>query len=124
MDGDHINNVEQVTLDETILKSIDIGENDYPTVIVTVSNTKLLTTHQPFSIVITGKFDWDEVDVDDSNWWDYEDKPQTQRYGATERNYWVPITVVVVLCCVCLLYILWKKFMVRRSEQGSSLLIH
>ena len=98
------------------MKSIPTGGEEELAVIVTVKKHMLLTTHQPFSIVITGDFEWEKVDVDDSRWRDYEDKPQTERYGTSKRGYWIVIAALAVFVCASFVICLVRRKSVRNQS--------
>lgn len=69
---------------------------------VTVKRQTLNTEYQPFSIVITGDFDYNKVEVADNTTSDYEDKPQSQRKSGLGTIMYY-LTFLLFLCCPCLM---------------------
>ena len=96
---DDINNLEQITLSTATLKDI-FPDSQQGTLTVTFSRFILQSQSQPFSVVITGDFEYEKVVVTDQTEMDYEDKPQTMR--PFELPQWAVLAAFIVLMAVVL----------------------
>lgn len=101
---DHYNNIEQTKIPAGTISNGTV-------LIVTISRYNLVKKLQvgiekmdkikPFSIVFTGDFKVDEIEVEDDTSKNYEDKPQSQRSSGV--NIWIVILVLVVIVIIIIL---------------------
>ena len=96
-DGDRYNNVEVTKLSENDLE--DLCGDEPATILVHVRRHLLSTKYQPVSIVITGDFRFDAVEVFDDTSLDYKDEPTSQSsdWKGTALQVFVYIGVAVLV---------------------------
>ena len=97
--------MEQIKIDEGVLSRGSV-------IIVTVSRYNLIkklqvwffgmTEIKPFSVVFTGSFNLDEVEVTDDQSNDEKDEPQSQRSGGV--SIWKVIVILAVIVIVLIMY--------------------
>ena len=98
---DRYNNIEQIKIPEGELYEGSV-------VIVTISRYNLIkklqvrifgmTEIKPFSVVFTGSFDVDKIEITDDTSKNEKDEPQSQRSNGI--NIWIVILVIVVIIIV------------------------
>ena len=103
---DDVNNLEQITLSTAALKDL-FAASQQGTLTITLSRSILQSKYQPFSIVVTGDFEYEKVVVVDQTDLDYENKPQTQR--PFELPQWAVLVALIMLIVVILGYVLSVK---------------
>lgn len=103
---DHYNNIEQTKIPAGTISNGTV-------LIVTISRYNLVKKLQPFSIVFTGDFKVDEIEVEDDTSKNYEDKPQSQRSSGV--NIWIVILVLVVIVIIIILVVKINKKKKRES---------
>ena len=98
--GDRQNNVERIVIAGAQYETL-FTSNSEDVVEVIVKKVSLNTDYQPFSIVITGDFDYQKVQVTDNTNANYDDKPQSQKGSPSGGVLISLILALISLCCCC-----------------------
>ena len=99
---DSVNNVEQITLSKGILATLVGSSSSTVDITISIRRTILQSSSQPFSLVLTGAFEFDAVDVKYNTLLNYKDNPQSER--PWELPSWVVLAGLVLLILLIIGY--------------------
>lgn len=92
---DSVNNVEQITLSKEVLATLISSSSSTTDITISIRRTTLQSSYQPFSLVLTGAFEFDAVNVKDNTVLNYKDNPQSER--PWELPSWVALAGLVLV---------------------------
>ncbi|KNB46743.1 Peptidase S8/S53 domain-containing protein [Blastocystis sp. subtype 4] len=99
---DRYNNIEQITIPEGELSEGRV-------VIVTISRYNLIKKLQPFSVVFTGSFDVDKIEITDDTSKNEKDEPQSQRSNGINIAVVIVILAIIIILVIVVVKICRKK---------------